>query len=118
MERRQLESVKQQLRALRDRLAGGASNPPSDDYDRLAGAIDTLAGVVTAMVDDQVLAGEHANAVEELINKVPANAQTTQGPGHGATKGGSGWPEVERTTKADDKFDAVREIGANPDPRD
>lgn len=104
MDREQLEGAQATLRGLRDTLATGAENPPDANYDRLAGAIDAVAGVVTALVEAELVKTEHANAVAEEIKR-----PRTLDHGHGAVKGGPGWPEVERADRSD-KFHDPEEI--------
>ena len=67
MERQQLEAAKATLRTLRDRLVAMPADATDESYSRLAESIDDLAGVVAALIEDRIVAGEHAHAVDQMI---------------------------------------------------
>lgn len=92
MEREQLESAKATLMGARDTLAGIGKNGGSEAA--LAEVIDGVAGVVMALIEDKLIASEHAHAVGEIIKR---DAPTSLDHGHGAVQEKPGdWPEVGR----------------------
>lgn len=78
MEREQLEAVRETLSEIRNKVAGiGIDNiasklkgsPADENIDRLAQAVDGLAGVVATLIEDQAVKMEHSHAVAEMIKR-------------------------------------------------
>jgi len=102
MEREKLEGHQATLRGLRDTIGTmqqSGSPPPLGDVVDL---IDALAGIVGDFISEQIVAGEHAHAVAELIKRSGGRVEQAD------TLGGPWEPVVDgRPTK---RF--VRENGA------
>lgn len=64
MEREQLEQHQATIRGLRDTIGGAEVKATDETVAKLGMCIDGLAEVVGALIDEQLVAGEHAQAPE------------------------------------------------------
>lgn len=75
MDRAQLEGHQATLRGLRDTIAGMANGTAPFDTVALTGCVVDLACILADFIDERIVAGEHAHAVDELIKRPGACEQ-------------------------------------------
>lgn len=88
MEREKLEQHRETIRGMRDSIAGRTFAEGSTmDVSVLAAACDSLAEIVGELVEERIVAGEHAAAVAEMIKR-PGEPRMTLDQGSQVERGG------------------------------
>lgn len=110
MEREQLEQHQATLRGLRDTIGSMLRSGGDVDSRFVIELVESVAAVLNDLIDEQLVAGEHAAAVAEMIKRPGEPRMTLAGP------------RVVKTELSDADIQSIsarnpREL-AEPDPRD